>query len=230
MGESYPAGAFSSLHGREDWLWCRCLYPDWWITLPYTKAEKIAFPEGQDDILIHIAGRQGRGRSLWGDLAQNVSSLQWVFWTARERQGGVAKGKTDPLSMPQCSYPGELHLPCTSTSFFFNLSVTVFQRVNFIYRPRLFPPILKSLFVYQNITYVFFHFYGRFAFPCMSAVHRTDIWVGEVEFWFIGGECIISKFKRLNLPQRGLLLFPSSSQTLYPVKHPRGHFCSRHQR
>lgn len=43
--------------------------------LPYTKAEKIAFPEGQNDILIHIAGKQRRGRSLRGDLALNASSL-----------------------------------------------------------------------------------------------------------------------------------------------------------
>lgn len=43
--------------------------------LPYAQAEKFFFPEGQDDILICIAGRHGRGRSLQGDLALNASSL-----------------------------------------------------------------------------------------------------------------------------------------------------------
>lgn len=198
--------------------------------LSYAKAEKIAFPEGQNDILMHIAGRQGRGRSLRGDLALSVSSLWWVFWAARGKaRRGYQRQNWPCIEASVQNYSGELHAPCSSTSFCFNFSVTLFQRVNFKHKPRLFSPFW-SFSVYQNITYIFFYFYGRFAFPCVSAVHRTNIWVGEVEFWFIGGECIISKFKRINLPWRGPLLFPSSNQTLYPVKHPRGHFCSRHQR
>lgn len=43
------------------------------------------------------------------------------------------------IEVPAQNYPGELHAPCVDTSLQLSLAVTVFQRVNFKHKPRLFP-------------------------------------------------------------------------------------------
>lgn len=116
--------------------------------LPYTKAEKIAFPEGQNDILIHIA--QGRGG---GDLSGVTLPWMWVLCgefsgLQGERQEGVTKGKSDLTLKPQCRTTQVSCMCPAPAPFSVSISLPLFQRVNFKCKLSLFAPFWSlSLFV-----------------------------------------------------------------------------------
>lgn len=112
--------------------------------LACTKAEKIAFPEGQNDILIHIAWGWGGG-----DLSRVTLHWMWVpcgvFWAARGEARRGYQRETDPRLKPQ-RRTTEVSCRCPApASLCFNLSVTVFQRVNFKCKPKLSPHSEVSL-------------------------------------------------------------------------------------
>lgn len=129
--------------------------------------QRICSPEGQNDISIGTVRRCG------SDLALNWVPHGEFVGLQGERQGGITGVNASAksccrLTEVSCARPAwaPLHIFLCLQFCFRELLLNIIQG--------LFP-VLKSLFVYWIIIYIFFYFYGRFTFCCMSAPYRIDI-------------------------------------------------------